>query len=264
MRVRQRPTFHICAASAAPTKDQEATSVRVCVIGNFRPEDPGHATIASALLLAAPNGVSVDDIEWIAPETLVEDGVIDHLKDADGIVGAPGPTEAPDGYLDAIEFAREGQVPYFGCELGMDLAVVEFARTVLSIATAHSTEFDPMLRDAVIVELVAPELIKGKPIEIFGELMVKFSKEARLRDWMKADASREEHRAMFGVNSKYKTQLTRAGLKVAATDDTQLLVRAIELADHPFFVLTSFAPQLRPETAGPHPILQAFINSIVG
>jgi CTP synthase len=79
---------------------------------------------------------------------------------------------------------------------------------------------------------------------------------------MKADTGREEHRDRFGVNVKYKQQLTRAGLKIAATDDTQLVVRALELAEHPFFVLTSFAPQLRPEESGPHPILQKFFKAI--
>ena len=163
--------------------------------------------------LAGSRRSHVDDVEWIAPESLVEDGVIDHLKDADAIFGAPGPTQAPDGYLDAIEFAREGQLPYFGCELGMDLAVVEFARTVLSSRprTAPSSIRCSATRSSS--SSIAPELIKGKPIEIFGEQMVRFTKEARLRDWMKADGRREEHRAQFGVNSKYKTQLTRAGLR---------------------------------------------------
>jgi CTP synthase len=232
------------------------------VIGSFDPEDPGHSTIEPSLRRAAGSGSKIDEVRWIAPETLAEEGVLDHLQNADAIIGAPGPTESPDGYLDAIEFAREGGLPYFGSELGMDLAVVEFARTVLTLATAHSTEHDPALRDAVVIELTPPELIKGKPVDIFGNQLVRFTKEGRLKDWMKADSAKEEHRARFGVNAKYKTQLTRAGLKIAATDETQLVVRALELVQHPFFVLTSYAPQLRPESAGPHPVLQAFLKAI--
>jgi CTP synthase len=236
--------------------------VLLCVIGNFDPEDPGHTTIVPALERAAGTALKQDEIQWVTPESLVEDGVLDHLQNADAIIGAPGPTAEPDGYLDAIEFAREGGLPYFGCELGMDLAVVEFARTVLTLATAHSTEHDPLLRDAVVIQLTPPELIKGKPVDIFGEQLVRFTKEGRLRDLMKAETGREQHRNKFGVNTKFKTQLLRAGLKISATDETSLVVRALELTAHPFFVLTSFAPQLRPESAGPHPILQAFLKAI--
>jgi CTP synthase len=235
--------------------------VLVCVIGNFDPEDPGHATIAPGLELAS--GGSPDlDVRWVTPESISEDGVLDHLQEADAVFGAPGPTRAHDGYIDAIEFAREGGLPYLGCELGMDLGVVEFARRVLTIATAHSTEFDPALRDAVIIELVPPELIKGKPTEIFGEQTVRLAKDSRMRTWLKADTIREEHRARYGVNPQHKVPLTRAGLKIAATDETQLLVRALELSSHPFFVLTSFAPQLRPDSAGAHPLFVEFLKAI--
>jgi CTP synthase len=232
------------------------------VIGNFDPEDPGHSTIAPGLERARARSSAPIEVTWVAPEAIRDEGVLDHLQNADAIFGAPGPTEAVDGYLDAIEFAREGGLPYFGCELGMELAVVEFARTVLTLANAHSTEFDPALRDAVIVELVPPELIKGKPIDIFGDQVVRFTKDCRLREWMQADTGREEHRARFGVNAKFKNQFVRAGMKIAATDETQLVVRALELTGHPFFVLTSFAPQLRPEKSGPHPIFREFVKAL--
>jgi len=235
--------------------------VRVCVIGSFDPEDPGHAAVAPGLQRAAGAGSDLE-VLWVDPVAIQDEGVLDHLQDADGIFGAPGPTEAPDGYLDAIEFAREGELPYLGCELGMDLGVVEFARRILTLANAHSTEFDPALRDAVIVELVPPELIKGKPSNIFGEQVVRLTKESRLRTWCQSDAVREQHRDRYGLNQQYKSPLTRAGMKIAATDETQLVVRALELADHPFFVLTSYAPQLRAEQAGAHPLIRAFLKAI--
>jgi CTP synthase len=202
------------------------------------------------------------EVRWVAPEVISEEGVLDHLQDADGIVGAPGPTQSVDGYLDAIEFAREGELPYFGCELGMDLGVVEFARTVLTIPNAHSIEYDPDPREAVIVQLTPPELIKGKPTNIFGNQLVRFTKDCRLKDWAKSDVGHEEHRAKYSINPKYKNQLVRAGMKIAATDETQLLIRALELTGHPFYVLTSFAPQLRPDQDGGHPILREFLAAI--
>jgi CTP synthase len=235
--------------------------VLVCVIGSFDPEDPGHSTIAPGLSRAADPASGLE-VKWISPEQIVEDGVLDHLQHADAVFGAPGPTQAPDGFVDAIEFAREGQLPYLGCELGMDLAVVEFARRILTLPTAHSTEFDREPREAVVVELVPPELIKGKPVGIFGNQVVRYTKEGRLKGWMGGDTSREEHRSHFAVNTKFKNQLVRAGLKIAATDETQLVIRALELAEHPFYVLTSFAPQLRPEDEGPHPLLAAFLDAV--
>jgi CTP synthase len=217
--------------------------------------------IESGLRRAARPGADLA-VSWVSPDEIQEDGVLDHLQNADGILGAPGPVQSPDGYIDAVEFAREGSRPYLGCEVGMDLGVVEFARRILTIANAHSTEFEPALRDAVIIELVPPELIKGKPTNIFGEQLVRYTKDARLKDWLQADTSREEHRARYGLNQQYKNQLVRAGLKIAATDETQLVVRALEFTGHPFFVLTSFSPHLRSEKAGPHPILREFLKAV--
>src|SRR5688500_14507181 len=90
-------------ARAGLTTRQETQAVLVCVIGNFDPEDPGHATIARGLARAARSSAGLE-VTWVAPEAISEDGVLDHLQNADGILGAPGPTQSVDGYLDAIEF----------------------------------------------------------------------------------------------------------------------------------------------------------------
>ncbi len=237
--------------------------MRVCVIGEPDSEDPGLAMVEPALAAAASPTDKLE-VVWISPATLSEEGVLDHLGDADAIFGPPGPTDAPDGYVDAIEFAREGQLPYFGCELGMDLAIVEFARRVLTLPGAHSIEFDDTPRDTVVVELTPPELVRGRPAEIFGDLVVKYVKDARMRGWIGADTSREVHRARYTISQKHKNPVARAGFKFAATDETQLVVRALELTGHPFFVVTSFAPHLRAPDLGPHPILKAFVDAAGG
>lgn len=233
----------------------------VCVIGDFDSAEPSHAALEPALLRASEDGGGLET-RWISPEAIAADGVLKHLSDADALIGAPGPVNSLDGYLDAVEFAREGEAPYLGIELGMDLAVVEFARTVLVMPRAHSHEFDDAQVEAVVTRLEAPLVGAGRRSELTGDLVVKFTKEGSLAGKYGAPSAVERHRTVWGVPPAIRNRLFRAGLKAAATDDSGFVVRAFEHAEHPFFVLTSFVPQLGPAAAGAHPLLRAFLAAV--
>jgi CTP synthase len=235
--------------------------VRVCVIGDFDAANPAHAELEPALLRAAPPGAALE-VAWVSPGAISEDGVLKHLSEADAIVGAPGPIEDVDGYLDAVEFAREGEAPYLGVELGLELAVVEFARTVLVMPRAHSVEFDDAKAGAVVTLLEAPPVAPGRRPALTGDLAVKFTKEGRLGGIYGAPTAVEPHRTAYGVPAAVRNQLFRAGMKTSATDETGFLVRALEHGEHPFFVLVSFVPQLGPAAAGTHPLFRAFLSAV--
>jgi CTP synthase len=235
--------------------------VLVCVIGDFDPAEPAHAELEPALKRAHDGG-GAPEVRWISPDAIAADGVLKHLSDADALIGAPGPVGSIDGYLDAVEFAREGEAPYLGIELGMDLAVVEFARTVLVMARAHSNEFDPVHTDAVVTRLDPPMVGAGKRPPLVGDLTVKFTKEGRLTGCYGALTAVETHRTEWGVPPAVRNKLFRADLKAAATDETGFVSRAFEHARHPFFVLTSYVPQLSPAAAGGHPLFRAFLSAV--
>lgn len=235
--------------------------MRVCVIGDFDPTDPAHFELEPALIRAAPAGTTLD-VAWIPPSAVAEDGVLKHLSDADALIGAPGPVTEVDGYLDAVEFSREGEAPYLGIELGMDLAVVEFARRVLVMTNAHSHEFDDHKTGAVITKLEPPPVAPGKRPVLTGDLLVKFAKDGALRKHYGAETAVEPHRTPWGVSAAVRNQLFRAGLKSAATDQTGFVVRALEYADHPFFVLVSYVPHLGAAAASGHPLLRAFLAAV--
>jgi len=237
--------------------------VLVCVIGNFDPANPAHVELEPALRRAHTGG-DVLEVRWVAPEAITEDGVLKHLTDADALIGAPGPIEDLGGYLDAVEFAREGGEPYLGVELGMDLAVVEFAKTVLVWPRAHSHEFDDAQREAVVTRMDPPPAPPGKQAPIVGALGVKFTKEGPLAQWYGAPSALEEHRTEWGVPPSVRNQLFRAGLKTVATDESGFLVRALQLADHPYFVLTSFVPWLGPAAKDAHPLFKPFLEAASG
>jgi CTP synthase len=234
--------------------------LRVCVIGEFDEANPAHTELEPAMRRAA----AAADLEilWIAPVDVAESGVLKTLGDADGVVGAPGPVTNVAGYLEAIEFAREGEAPYLGIETGMDLAVVEFARTVLVMPNAHSLEFDEHVTGAVVTPIEPPPVAPGKRPVLTGDLVVKFTKDGRFSDYYGAPTSIETCRTSYGVPPATRNMLFREGLKTAAVDETGFVVRALELVDHAFFALTSYAPHLSPQKNGVHPLLRAFFDAV--
>lgn len=235
--------------------------MRVCVIGDFDPAEPSHFELEPALIRAAPPGAT-PEIVWVSPAAVSEDGVIRHLSDADVLIGAPGPLNDLDGYLDAVGFAREGAAPYLGIELGMDMAVVEFARTVLVMPRAHSLEFDDAKAEAVVTRLESPPIAPGRRPVLTGDLVVKFTKDGQLGARYGAASAVETHRTEWGVPAAVRQKLFRANLKTSATDETGFVVRAMELADHPFFTLVSFVPQLSPAAQGAHPLFKALLAAV--
>lgn len=235
--------------------------MRVCVIGDFDVANVAHTELEPALIRAAPEGETLD-VAWISPRLITEEGVLKHLSDADAILGPPGVVDDVGGFLDAVEFAREGEAPYLGIEAGMDLAVVEFAKTVLVMTRAHSHEYDDAKTDAVVTVLDPPPIAPGRRPVLLGELTVKFTKDGKLGSYYGKPTAVETHRSRYGVTPSVRNQLARAGLKTVATDETGFVVRALEHAEHPFFVLVAYVPHLGPAAAGVHPLLRAFLAAV--
>lgn len=205
-------------------------------------------------------------MKWIDSTQIEKEGP-QLLEDYDGIV-VPGGfgARAVEGIIAAIEFARENQVPYFGLCFGMQLAAVEFARNVLGLEDAHTTEINPRTENPIIHVMEAQkENIKSNLLGgtmRLGAWDFKAKAGTKLSKAYGSTKGSERHRHRFEFNNKYKKEFEEKGMQIAATTSDGSLVEAIELKEHPFFVGVQFHPELKSRPLNPHPLYKAFIEAV--
>lgn len=203
--------------------------------------------------------VNSEDFEGKKPK-------LDALRAFDGII-VPGGfgSRGVEGKIRAIQWARTHNLPFFGLCYGLQLAVVEFARNVMKLARAHTTEVDPRTPDPVIDML--PEQRDRLRMRDFGGTMrlgdyrCKLTPGSRSRVAYRQSTVRERHRHRYEVNNKYRERLERAGMTVAGVNPDRRLVEIIELQNHPFFVGVQFHPEFKTYPLQPHPLFSAFIDA---
>lgn len=204
------------------------------------------------------------EISWIDASKLEADPA--QLAKYDGII-VPGGFGSRDveGKVKAVQYVRENKIPYLGLCYGMQLAVVEFARNVLGLKDAHTTEVDPDTKNPVIH--IMPEQVKMLLKRDYGGTMRLGSWDAELKAGSKIRALygkekvSERHRHRFEVNNEYRSQLEKNGFKVVGQSPDNRLVEIMELEDHPFFAGSQFHPELKSRPLDPHPIFLGFIQA---
>jgi CTP synthase len=202
-------------------------------------------------------------IEWVASDDLGGEATEAALADADGIL-IPGGfgVRGIEGKVDAVRLARERNIPFLGICLGLQCAVIEFARHACGLADANSSEFDPGTSHAVIDLL--PE---QKNVSELGATMRLGAEPCHVRPGTAASRIYEEeviyerHRHRFEVNPAYHGALQEAGLVISGTTHDGRLVEIIELPDHPFFIAGQFHPELRSRPTRPHPLFRDFVGA---
>ncbi|MDI3281452.1 MAG: CTP synthase, partial [Bacillota bacterium] len=206
------------------------------------------------------------EVLWIPSDALeeaTEEKVEELLGAADGIL-VPGGFgyRGIEGKIKAIRYARERKVPFFGICLGMQCAVIEFARHVVGLAQANSSEFDPTTPDPVIDLL--PE---QKEVEDLGGTMRLGLYPCVLAPQTRAYAAYqdhivyERHRHRYEFNNEYRTELTAAGLVISGLSPDKRLVEIIELPDHPWFLGAQFHPEFKSRPLRPHPLFRDFVGA---
>jgi CTP synthase len=237
--------------------------VRIAIVGKYVYLRDAYLSVIEALTHAGfSHGASID-IEWIASDELAGGDVESTLASVDGIL-VPGGfgIRGVEGKVEAIRYARERHVPFLGICLGLQCAVVEFARNVCGLDGANSSEFDPTTPYAVIDLL--PE---QKDVTDLGGSMRLGSEACRLVPGTRAaaaygaDVVQERHRHRFEVNPAYHDALERGGLVISGTTDDGRLVEIVELPEHPFFVAGQFHPELRSRPTAPHPLFREFVGA---
>ena len=237
--------------------------VRVGIVGKYVELKDSYISIRESFTHAAiAEGVDVD-LKWISSEAIAEQGADSLLRDVDGLL-VPGGfgDRGIEGKIQAVGYVRKHQVPCFGLCLGMQCMAIEFARDVLGLRSANSSEFDPDTSDPVIALLEEQERVVQK-----GGTMRLGAYEATLRTGTISQESYgqdhivERHRHRFEFNPTYRERFERAGMQIAGTSLDGKLVEIIELPSHPWFVGVQFHPEFTSRFLSPHPLFRSFVRA---
>jgi CTP synthase len=253
-------------------KVNPTNSVTISMVGKYMELLDAYKSLIEALTHAGIHTSTKVNINYIDAERVENEG-IDILKDADAILVPGGFGErGVEGKLMAVQYARENKVPYLGICLGMQSVVIEFARNVLGLKSANSTEFDkasPHPVIGLITEWITAdgEVEKRDESSDLGGTMRLGAQECRLvsgskaRDIYGADVIVERHRHRYEVNNNYVDQMQKAGLKIGGWSADDTLVEMVELQDHPWFVACQFHPEFTSTPRDGHPLFTSFVSA---
>lgn len=237
--------------------------VKIGLIGKYVELKDAYKSIAEAFIHAGAENETKVDIEWIHSEDINHKNSAKKLGDLDGILVAPGfGSRGIDGKIEAIRFARENKVPFFGICLGMQCAVIEYARNVLKMKDAHSTEMKEYTPFPVI-SLMAEQ----KSISNLGGTMRLGSYPCELVEGSKAQKAyktidiEERHRHRFEFNNDYLELFVESGMVPTGLNPESGLVEIVEVQDHPWFVGAQFHPEYKSTVAQPHPLFVGFVKA---
>lgn len=239
--------------------------VRIGVIGKYVELPDAYKSIIEAFIHAGATNEARVRVQYIHSELLSEENAAQKLADLDGILVAPGFGERGiEGKINAIKFARETGVPFFGICLGMQMAVIEFARNVLGWKDAHSTEMNPKTKHPVIDMMADQKNItkKGGTMRLGSYVceVVKGSKAYQAYEKLKVN---ERHRHRFEFNNKYLKDFEAKGLQITGINPETKLAEIVEIKNHPYFVGVQFHPEYKSTVLNPHPLFVKFVKAAV-
>ena len=237
--------------------------VTVGIVGKYVDLPDAYLSVAESLRHgAAALGLELD-LRWVPSDELTGLLADSYLEDLDGIV-IPGGFgyRGVEGKIQAVRYARENDVPLLGLCLGLQCAVIEFARTVLGMPEANSTEFDPSTPDPVIDLMSSQEEVEDKGGTMrLGLYAAKLAEGSKIRALYGKELVYERHRHRWEVNNRYRRDLENAGMRLAGLSPDDNLVEYIELIDHPYFVATQAHPEFRSRPDDPHPLFVGLIEA---
>jgi CTP synthase len=245
------------------TEAQHKPPVRIALVGKYVQLEDAYLSVTEALRHAGfEHGTGVQ-VDWVDSETLDDAEVRARLEEADGIL-IPGGfgVRGIEGKIVAASIARDLKIPFLGICLGMQMAVADFARHVVGMDGANSTEFDPETPYPVIDLL--PE---QKEVADMGGTMrlgadpVKLHEGTRAREIYGEAVIYERHRHRYEVNNFLRKRLENAGLVISGTSPDERLVEIIELRDHPYFVASQFHPEFKSRPQRPAPLFREFVRA---
>jgi CTP synthase len=237
--------------------------ITIGLVGKYVELKDSYKSIAEAIIHAGAVCETKVNIQWISSETLVEPGFESKLTQLDGILVAPGFGERGiEGKINAVKFARENKVPFFGICLGMQCAVIEFTRNVLGLAEAHSSEMNPETIHPVIDLMEEQKSVtnKGGTMRL-GAYGCKIEKGSLAHHIYGKLNIQERHRHRYEFNNNYYDQIKAAGLIPTGINTESGLVEIVELKDHPYFIGVQFHPEYKSTVLNPAPLFVHFVKA---
>ena len=239
--------------------------VRIALVGKYTQLHDAYLSVVESLNHAGTANDAVVEIKWVDSEGLTEKNVAEVLSDVTGVL-VPGGfgDRGIEGMITAVRYARENRVPYFGICLGMQMAVVEFARHVAGLADANSAEFSETTQNPVIA--LMPDQVnvteKGGTMRL-GKYPCILKEGTRSRALYDAEEISERHRHRYEFNNDYRQMFQDRGMVLAGQSPDGRLVEIVELPDHPWFVGVQFHPEFKSRPDRPHPEFYGFVKAAV-
>lgn len=234
-------------------------TVRIALCGKYVQLHDAYLSVAEALIHAGFENDAKVEISWVDTEEITEKNVAERLQGVDGII-LPGGFggRGIEGMVLCCRYARENNVPYFGICLGMQIAVIEFARNVLGYADANSSEFDPQSKHKVIdlmldqygVKMGGTMRLGAYPCKVLGPIMKRAYRSENVS---------ERHRHRFEFNNAFRAEVEAKGMVIAGTSPNGELCEAVEIPANDFFIGVQFHPEFKSRPDNAHPIFREFI-----
>jgi CTP synthase len=237
--------------------------VNIALVGKYVEHHDAYKSIVEALIHGGAMNDSAVNIEWIQSDYLTDSNVASKLEGVSGILVAPGfGGRGIEGKLAAVKYARLNGIPFFGICLGMQCAVIEFARNCAGMEGANSSEFDENSPYPVIDLMPDQRDIEDKGGTMrLGKYACDLKAGTRAAGSYDSSHVDERHRHRFELNNELREDLVKAGLVVSGVNPERDLVEIIEIEDHPWFVGVQFHPELRSTVYDPHPLFVSFVEA---
>lgn len=237
------------------------SKVRIAIVGKYIQLHDAYISVVEALKHGGIASHSVVELKWVDSELVNDANAAEYLSDVDGIL-VPGGfgDRGIEGKISAIRYARENNVPFLGLCLGMQMAIVEFARHVIGYDDAHSVELDPNTTHPMIHLMPDQDGIEdiGGTLRL-GSYPCILDKDTKAYELYGDETIHERHRHRYEVNNDYREVLRQAGMTLSGISPDGRIVEMIELKEHPFFLATQAHPELKSRPNRPHPLFRGFV-----
>lgn len=240
--------------------------VRIGMVGKYVDLQDSYLSVNESLVHGGIRNDCEVEVVHIDAEDIERDGTQAHLAQLDGIL-VPGGfgDRGTEGKILASKFARENKIPYFGLCLGMQIAVIEFARNVAGLKNANSEEFDPKSTDPVIHIMQDQKTLEDKGATMrLGAYSCALKKESVAYSAYEKEDVSERHRHRFEFNNNYRKEFESKGLRISGINPERNLVEIIEVEGHPWFVGVQFHPEFQSKPNKAHPLFASFVEASLG
>ncbi|MCH9023761.1 MAG: CTP synthase [candidate division Zixibacteria bacterium] len=235
--------------------------LKIAVCGKYVTLKDAYKSIIEAFVHAGVDSNAAVELVWVSSEEIKKEGARKFLKDVDGLLIPGGFGErGVEGKIEAIRYVRENNIPFFGICLGMQCAVIEYARNICGLTEAHSFEFYRDLKHPVIHLMADQEGVTelGGTMRL-GAYPCILEENTKVQKSYGTDEIFERHRHRYEVNNAYRDMLTEKDMILSGISPDKRLVEIIELPDHPWFVGVQFHPELKSRPTAPHPLFRDFV-----